>query len=184
MEIIRYNDQDIKILEELLKEVVAENGGYSSDLYFYNRVRSKYFSFIEKNHIESEMNLFYIVSNIFSEKFDFKRPHITIKNHFEVLTMKEIVLDILGTPEIYSYNKFKELSVNLMWSNATSGKLFKEIEQDYIRISQDKYVRKDRFTLKQENLNTIIKILEKRIFQTCKKALDKLARICYNSLVR
>lgn len=27
-------------------------------------------------------------------------------------------------------------------------------------------------------------ILEKRTFETCKKALDKLARLCYNRLVR
>lgn len=163
MDLIQYDDQDIEVLEELLIEVLAENNGYSSDTYYYERVKRKYNSFIEKNDIESEMNLFYIIDNMLNKDYDFRRPHIAVKGKYEILSTKEVVLDILKKPETISYDNFMELTSKLMWSTVTSSMVFKEIEQDYIRISLDKYLAIDKFTISQDNLDKINNIIKKRI---------------------
>lgn len=159
MNLIKYNDYDINMLENILNEVMLENNGYSSDLYFYKRVKSKYLHFLKKNNIVSEMNLFYIVENLLRAKYDFRRPHIAVKDKYRVLSAKEIVLSILGYPDTISYYKFMKLSNRLMWASVTSSMVFKEIERDYIRISFDEYLLQDKFTMDQEKINEITKLI-------------------------
>lgn len=163
MDLIQCNDQDTKTVTEILSQILLKNGGYSSDTYFYENMMCRYNIFLEKNDIKSATNLYYIVANLLNNHFDFRRPHIATKGKFETLSTKEIIMNILENPEILSYEGFMEIATKLRWSPVTSASVFKEIEQEYIRISNDKYIVKHRFSIEYDALAEIRVLIERKM---------------------
>lgn len=74
--ILSIADEDIKVIRSCILKLFEENNGYASDGLLYDEVSEMLPDFLEKNQINSKMNLHYIVAKLFADEMDFKRPHI------------------------------------------------------------------------------------------------------------
>lgn len=156
--ILDVTQSDKERLHQVLVDILNENNGYSSDAMFYERVKVEYPEFLHKNKMSSDMNLYYVVSKLFDNCFDFKRPHIGMKGKFDRFSTKDVVLHMMGYPEELSFEKYKIVAEKMAWSPVTVGIVFGEIEKGYLRISSDKYIKESVFDIPE---SAVLSIREK-----------------------
>lgn len=165
--LMKYTDSDLNYLTQTIEQIMVDNNGYCSDNLLVDKVRQENIQFLFENQMNTANNLYYFCANKLSEKFDFRRPHIVRKGMLQNLYVKDIALHLLNYPEKLMYSKYVEISHKLKWADVTSSMVFKEIEQDYIRVSKDCYVKKDVFTITEseiENIeNTVISMMQQGI---------------------
>ncbi|WP_430886147.1 helix-hairpin-helix domain-containing protein [Fusibacter sp. JL216-2] len=161
--LLNASEAEVILLRNIIDRLLNRNSGYCSDALLYDITMKEMNEFIDRNVIKKPMNLFYIASYLFEDEYDFKRPHIGLKNHFRSFTTKDIAIQLLNDPDYLSYTEYYDLSKKLQWSSATSSMVFYEIEADYIRISKDKYVHHSKFNFNEETLNEIEEIIRKDI---------------------
>lgn len=155
--------QDIVDLENCIVNIQQDNKGYTSDVLLFECVLNNHKEFIEKNNIQNEMNLHYVVANLFSNEFDFRRPHILKKGIMDVLTTKNIILYLLNNPEEFTYEQYISVCDRMKWSRVTVSATLPEIEEDYDRISVNGYLRKDCFTIGEDVVSKINVAIKERV---------------------
>lgn len=153
--ILNITEIDIADLEGTILEMFEENSGYVSEDLLYERVQEKMPDFILKNKIKSAINLFYIVSKLFSATMDFRRPHIVRKNIGMIITTKNVILHLLDNPDSFTYEQCIEICDKMKWSRITFGAALYDVEDDYARISINGYLRKEQFSLPENIVNSI-----------------------------
>ena len=142
--ILNITSEDMSNIEQVLDSIFNENRGYASDSILFSRISDEYPTFIEKNNIKSDMNLHYIVACLFENKIDFKRPHISRKGEIDLSTTKNVILYLLDYPEEFSYKEYMTLVHNMGWSPVTASAILYELEEEYARVSVDKYMSKEK----------------------------------------
>ena len=155
MDLIDCQEEDYIKLRSILLEELEENEGYASDSMVFHRVKEEYNSFIEKNNIKLAMNLYYILSALFDDLCDFRRPHISVKGKFESFTTVDIVLHLMKYPRILKYEEFISVSERMEWAPVTSGMVFSNLEQQYFRISQEDYILREELSIENDTLDKI-----------------------------
>lgn len=148
-------DEELDYLKRAIQDIMDKHNGYCSDSMLFAYMKKNNPSFLAKNNMETENNLYYLCYKRLGNIFDFRRPHIGSKGLLQEISVKNVALYMLGYPDILSYSSYAKVSGELMWSAVTTGIVFYEIEQDYIRISEDKYVKKDNFFLDANDLEKI-----------------------------
>ncbi len=146
---------DKMILSEILEDIFSQFKGYSSDRLIYEKLKVQYPEFLLKNGIENATNLFYILQKLLNDKYQFSRPHICENGIVDALTTKTIALYLLGTTNQISRSAFVQIAKNVYWSETTADLIFYELENDYIRISDDIYILSNDFNIEKEALNQI-----------------------------
>ncbi len=152
-------NEDLDYLKRAIIIIMDKHNGYCSDSLLFAYIQKNNPSFLTKNNMEAENNLYYFCYKNFGEIFDFRRPHIGQKGLLQEISAKNVALYMLGYPEVLAYSSYAKVSEELMWSAVTAGLVFNEIESDYIRISEDDYVKKEKFHLSEKDLMTIEKCL-------------------------
>lgn len=163
MELFDINVEDKRKIEAILKSILDENKGYSSGEMLFNEVCKQMPEFVSKNSLKSDTNLYYMVSRLFEDICDFRRPHIGEKGKFERFSTVDVALHLLGYPERLLYTQFVSVAEKMCWSPVTSGVVFSEIEDGYIRISYDEYVEKNKFVIGEAELEKIKRIVLKNM---------------------
>ena len=171
--ILSITDEDINILEESITEIFDENCGYASDGLLYERIQENYPEFIQKNNIDSEMNLHYIVSKLFSSTMDFRRPHIGRKNTIDLSLTKSVIMFLLGNPDYFTYDQYYELCDKMKWSRVTASAVLYDIEEDYARVSVEGYIKKELFSLPEE----LLRDMKSYIIEECEDGILSLINI-------
>lgn len=161
--ILEYCDEDITKLEQILARLFENNMGYASDSLLFNSVKAEYNDFLLKNKIESEINLHYVVANLFSEKFDFRRPHIAQNGKVDISSTKSVALYLLGSPEKFKYAQFMDLVERMGWSKVTAAVVFSDLEEDYVRISDEEYIKSNSFDVPQAIKEELREMLNKQM---------------------
>ena len=133
------SEQTLKITLEVL---LSENQGYCSESMLYESTKDKLRDYFDENKICNAQNLFYLTYMLFDGEFSFRRPHIASVGRFKSLNVKDILIELLGSPDRLYYDGFMELTTKLMIPVVTAGMVFTEIEKEYIRISQNEYLRR------------------------------------------
>ncbi|RRC92218.1 hypothetical protein EII25_05355 [Erysipelotrichaceae bacterium OH741_COT-311] len=147
--------QDTLEMYNYVVELLQQNGGYTSDALLFEKVKILNSDFLSRNKIKNEMNLYYIISKMFSEDMDFRRPHICKKGMFDILSTKNVVLYLLGNPERFTYDEYNDMCEQVKWARVTASATLPEIEDDYARISIETYVRKDQMLVPDSVVNEI-----------------------------
>lgn len=155
--ILDISHENIANIEETILEIFDENSGYASDGLLYEKVQENNPEFLQKNNINSEMNLHYIVSKLYYSKMDFRRPHIGRKNVIDLSSTKNVILYLLGNPDFFTYDQYLEMCDKMKWSRVTVSAVLYDIEEDYARVSMDGYIRKELFSI-SDNLISDIKL--------------------------
>ena len=160
---LKINDEDSYVISEILEKIFSQFKGYCSDRLIFEKVNNQYPEFLSRNGIENTTNLFYVLQNIFGEKYQFSRPHICQKGTVDSQTTKNIALYLLGTTQQISRREFVKISKDVYWSETTADLIFYELEKDYIRISDDIYILYDNFSVQENVLNQVATWLHNHI---------------------
>ena len=139
---IKRNEDAEQILKTTLEVLLSENQGYCSESMLYVATKDKLRDYFDENNVCNAQNLFYLTYMLFDGEFSFRRPHIASVGRFKSLNVKDILIELLGSPDRLYYDGFMELTTKLMIPVVTAGMVFTEIEKEYIRISQNEYLRK------------------------------------------
>ena len=139
---IKRNEGAEQTLKTTLEGLLSENQGYCSESMLYVATKDKLRDYFDENRICDAQNLFYLTYMLFDGEFSFRRPHIASAGRFKSLNVKDILTDLLASPDRLYYDSFMELTTKLMIPVVTAGMVFTEIEKEYIRISQNEYLKK------------------------------------------
>lgn len=148
--ILDIEDKDISDLEDAIQEIFEENFCYASDGLLYEKILENRPDFLQRNNINSEMNLHYIVSKLFSSTIDFRRPHIGRKNVIDISSTKSVILYLLGNPDYFTYDQYLDICDKMKWSRVTISAVLYDIEEDYARVSIDGYIKKELFSIPED----------------------------------
>lgn len=158
-QLVHCDDNDLDFLESEIRNLLKEHRGYCSAGLLYERIKNGNQIFLEKNLMKSDDNLYQFCAKKLGEKFMFRRPHISEFGLMEELSVKNVAMHLLGNPDELSYNKYMDMAHSLKWSRVTIGMVFSNIEMDYVRISHDLYIKKDKFDIALESIRAIDDVL-------------------------
>lgn len=147
-------------LKQLLQCLIDENNGYCSERLLYKKVKEEMPAFIEYNSISKPEVIYHLCSKIYRTEFDFRRPHITSKGLLETINVKNIVLHYMGTPDTLLFSEYQKITDNFIWPDATAGIIFSEIEEDYIRISNDCYIKREVFDVSNDVIDRTKEVIK------------------------
>jgi hypothetical protein len=157
---IRRNEDAEQTLKTTLESLLRENQGYCSEAMLYAATKDKLQGYFDENKVCNAQNLFYLTYMLFDGDFSFRRPHIASVGRFKALNVKDILVDLLGSPDKLYYDGFMELTTKLMIPVVTAGMVFTEIEKEYIRVSQDEYLKKSCLSFDTSDIEIIKGLVE------------------------
>ncbi len=158
--LVKCTSQDKVFLKDLIHDMLEAGNGYCSEWLLYDEVYRLNRSLIDDNNMKVANNLYHYCAKLFKKHFDFKRPHIAKRYLFEELSVKNVVLYLLDYPNKILFSEYDELVKQIKWSDVTAKMCFYDIEDDYIRVSDDKYIKKTLLMLDDVTLFTIENCLE------------------------
>jgi DNA-binding CsgD family transcriptional regulator len=160
IENIHFTSEDLNSLRRIIKSLTDTYGGYASDALLYNMAKVTCKKFLTRNHMRNAQNLYYVTAYLLGEEYRFRRPHITIKDFpVEELTVTNIARTMLQCENTLNYEQYCHLAEKLGWAGGTQYAVFSDLEKDYIRISENDYIKKELFDVSQDfikSLNIII----------------------------
>ncbi len=159
MDNIVIDDVAVIALKNKLLELLNNNNGYCSEQMLFNATKDMLNEFFANNNVCNAQNLFYLSYMLFDAEFDFRRPHIAMKKRFASLNVKDIIMELIGAPDYLHYDEYIELTNKLMIPIVTAGMVFNEIEKDYLRVSQNDYIRKSCFSIDDECISLIKELI-------------------------
>jgi len=157
---LHLTSDDIVAIENILESLIEANDGYCSEGMLFEKAQVELGAVLEKGNIKNSMNLFYTAQELFEEKYSFRNPHISRVGRFQTLTGTDIAADLIGSREVLSMKAFNEMADRLKWAPVSAGGIFIEITKEYVRTAQDTYIRKDKFTLTNEDVDYLKSLFE------------------------
>ena len=161
--LININDTEKEYIKDEINKLRNQNDGYCSDRLLYDEIKRYKPDILMNNKVETVNNLFFLCQKLFSEEFDFRRPHISRQGLLEEMSVKNVALHLLGYPIKLSFSRYQEIADKLKWSPVTTGLVFSEIETDYARINDDMYIKRDAFDISEDAVNEIRQVLRRKM---------------------
>lgn len=162
---LQITDDDKLRLHDIIEDQFSVHKGYCSDRLAFEQSKEELPEFISKNGIENATNLFYVLQNIFSGEFQFSRPHICKNGTMAQLTTKSIALYLLGEESSIRRSEFVKMAESVLWSVTTADLIFYELEKEYIRISEDMYIKAEEFLVEESAFPAIKTWIEEKLSQ-------------------
>ena len=155
IQIVDIDDSVINCLRSIIRHIMDKNNGYCSEGMLYETAKELLRDFMDVNNIVFPINLFYICAYLFNDLYDFRRPHIGQKGMLHGMSTKNIVMHMLDSTDRISFRKYSLAAERFKWSAATAASVFADIENDYMRVSYDMYVRKDLFDIDDDIIHKV-----------------------------
>lgn len=158
---IKITHEEKAILSDSIKTQTGLHNGYASDTLLFNSMKSVGGIFLSKNNITNPQNLYYVASCLFEGHYRFKRPHILSKEFpVQEISAANIAQVMLHCETDLNYEKYNRLAADLGWAGGTVYAIFSELEKDFIRVSENDYVRKNYFGVSQSLISSISDMLQ------------------------
>ncbi len=163
------SEKDKKDILDCIEELFKRFKGYAGEQLLYDMLVKRNKSLLIKNHIKSPSNLFYLTAYLYKNKYMFRRPHIlkdasTRKD----LSSRIIIEKFLFDDGVLRYTDYQKFVSTMKWSIGTAYAVFKDVEKDIVRISEDEYIVKEKFNISEEALyeifSCISSLVEKKQF--------------------
>ena len=164
--IIITNDER-EMLSNAMKTQTDLHNGYASDTLLFAAIKDTCEDFLLRNNIANAQNLYYVTSVLFRGDYRFRRPHILSKDFpVQEISSANIVQVLFPCDPFLHYDEFHRLANTLGWQTGTVHSIFSEVEKDFIRISENDYVRKKYFGISQSALHNVSDMLHKLVSQS------------------
>lgn len=157
---LHLSNEDVEMIDRILKSLIEANDGYCSDGMLYELAQTELESIISKSSIKNSMNMFYAAQAVLADKYAFRNPHIARIGRFRSMVGADIALDLIGDKAVLSLQEFLAMADKLKWARVSAGCIFAEIEKGYIRIAADTYVRKDNFTISEDDITYLAELFK------------------------
>jgi DNA repair protein RadC len=158
---IKITPEERAMLFDAIKTQTELHNGYSSDTLLFTAAKDICKEFLSRNNIANPHNLYYVASCLFESNYRFKRPHILSKEFpVQEISATNIAQVLLHCETDLNYEKYNRLAADLGWAGGTVYAIFSELEKDFIRVSENDYVRKTYFGVSQSLINSISDILQ------------------------
>lgn len=148
---LHLTNEDVQAIDNVLSALIDANDGYCSEGMLFEKAHTELSGIVEKGAIRNSMNMFYTAQELLADRYVFRNPHIARIGRFQSMIGTDIAADLLGDQEVLSMKAFYKMTDRLKWSPVSAGVIFTEIEQRYIRIASDTYIRKDMFVVGDED---------------------------------
>ena len=157
---INITHEERLILFDTIKTQTELHNGYSSDALLFNAAKDICKDFFSRNNITNPQNLYYVVSCLFGDDYRFRRPHILSKDSpVQEISAVNIAQALLHCETNLNYEKYCRLASELSWAGGTVSAIFSDLEKDFIRVSENDYVRKNYFGISQSLINSLSDLL-------------------------
>lgn len=157
---LHLTNEDVQAIDSVLSTLIDANDGYCSEGMLFEKAQAELGGIVEKGAIRNSMNMFYTAQELLADKYVFRNPHIARIGRFQSMIGTDIAADLLGDQEVLSMKAFYKMTDRLKWSPVSSGVIFTEIEQRYIRTASDTYIRKDKFAVGDEDVEYLKGLFE------------------------
>ncbi len=158
---IKITPEERALLSNAIKAQTELHKGYSSDTLLFSAVKENCKEFLSRNNIANPQNLYYVASCLFEGDYRFKRPHILSKEFpAQEISITNIAQVLLHCETDLNYEKYNRLAAELGWAGGTVYAIFSELEKNFIRVSENDYVRKTYFGVSQSLINSISDMLQ------------------------
>lgn len=161
---IEITHEERAILSDTINAQTGLHNGYSSDALLFTAVKDICKEFLSRNNIANPQNLYYVVSCLFDGDYRFRRPHILSKDFpIQDITATNIAQVLLHCETDLNYEKYCRLAIDLGWAGGTLYAIFTDLEKDFIRVSENDYVRKNYFGVSQSLISSLSELLEELV---------------------
>ena len=152
------------MLYDAIKTQTELHDGYCSDTLLFNAVKGIRGDFLSRNNISNPQNLYYVASHFFDGDYRFRKPHI-LSEKFPVqeILAANIAQVLLHCETDLNYEKYCRLAADIGWAGGTIFSIFSELEKDFIRVSENDYVRKNYFGISQSLINSLSELLRRLV---------------------
>ncbi|MDO4467775.1 MAG: hypothetical protein Q4C49_12360 [Bacillota bacterium] len=159
MDFYSYNDIDINKLFDIISNSLNNHNGVSSERLIYDDVKLEMENFLARNNMTMPIHLYYFCAKKLNNFFDFRHPNISRIGMFEMLSMNNIACYLLGDPEILSSNDFYSVGRELKWPDISISNAFYKVVDNYYRISEDEYIKRELFEVSNETVQNVSGVL-------------------------
>jgi hypothetical protein len=157
---INITHEERLVLSDAIKTQTELHNGYSSDTLLFNSAKHICKDFIYRNDIANSQNLYYVASCLFEDAYRFRRPHILSKDFpVQEISAANIAKVLLNCEIDLNYERYCRLAADLGWAGGTLFAIFSDLEKDFIRVSENDYVRKNYFGISQSFINSLSELL-------------------------
>jgi len=161
---IHSTSEDVNMLRGIINSLIDSHSGYASDVLLYNAAQVSCREFLNRNCIQNAQNLYYVTACLLGEEYRFRRPHIAAEDFpVQELTVANIARTMLQCETALNYEQYSNLAERLGWAEGTLYAVFYELEKDYIRISENDYIRKEYFDISQDFINSLTELLRSMV---------------------
>lgn len=158
---IEITREERTILSDVIKAQTELHGGYSNDNLLFKAVKDTCKEFVLRNNIANSQNLYYIALYLFGDDYRFRRPHIISKDFpVQDISAASIAQALLDCETSLNYEKYCRLSADLCWASGTLHSIFRDLEKDFIRVSDNDYIRKKYFSVSQSLISSLPELLD------------------------
>jgi len=145
---IEITSDEIDYIDQIISTKMEAHAGYASEMMVFNSIKKELPQFIERNNIKSSQNIFYISSRYLEGKYRFSRPHIVSFDFPEDdLSIVNITKALLIDPDKLNYQELIDFTENVSWNKGSVNNLVAKVFSDYIRISENDYVKPSIFSI-------------------------------------
>lgn len=164
---VRITTGEKATLHHALKTQLELHNGYCSDVLLFNAAQNTCREFLSRNNINNPLNLYYVASYLFDKDYRFRRPHIISKDFpVQDITTEKIAQILFHCETHINYEEFFRLATTLGWASATAFAIFSDLEKDFIRVSQNDYVRKNCFDISKSFVDSVSKQLQELVSES------------------
>ena len=164
MQNISCNEEDKANLRQILLALTGKNKGYCNERTLFEATKEKYPKFLNKNNMTDGFNLFYVICHLFSPEFRFSRPHIASKEFPNIeLTNLNVTKFFIGDRDTFSYSDLVHISKDCGASHSFLPMVSHALEEEYIRLNENEYLKKSKLFLSEETMRLIDKAILKNM---------------------
>ena len=153
-------DEDYEFLEKYILDA-CERKPIGSRL-LHDMLSYDYVDFMVRNEINDHGKLFGILKYMFSDKFTFSRPYISLKTT-EKLATRDVLLKWLSDYESLSLDEFFEICNDAGIKIQGFQNMFDQIKSDFVRISEDTIIRLEKITITDEIIERVQEMVSDKV---------------------
>lgn len=161
LKLVKMKDDDLNKITMILDDLLFDFNGAITSKLFYKMISISYKEFLDNYGLENNFNLFNLISKFKADNYHFSSRYIAIKNKFNVLSTRNVILNYYKNRECISFNELNDIKNKLLINEMSFSNSFYEIITDYHRINSDCYVFKNEFVITESEILEINNVVEK-----------------------
>ncbi|MBE7030580.1 MAG: hypothetical protein E7409_04025 [Ruminococcaceae bacterium] len=161
--LLSVTDEERAALKDCIEKNMEIFYGYLNDTVLYDTTRDIFPALYERNHIENKNNIFSLCADLFREEYHFRRPHISRTKLERNFSIENVLVAYAHRVGEFSCDDLAAYSKKLGFSENTGTQMLYRRPEEMIRISRDRYVVRENFSISSVTLTKIFAILEKEM---------------------